>query len=94
METIYRYELPEAYNQVQMPAHAQVLNVGISNDPVEGEVISLWARINTDEGLTTRTFLIFGTGANMDNLKTYHSNYIGTVQRKNQFAFHIFEVFE
>lgn len=107
MKTIYRYEINQAVNDINLPVGAEILSVGIVNDwkytPIDPndpcdnthtnvEAISLWAMVDTDNSAETRRFLVFGTGANMDATETYNLTFIGTVQKSNKYAFHIFEV--
>lgn len=107
MKTVYRYEINQAINDVKLPVGAKILSVGISKgwkyspvdsyNPVDDtrtqvEIISMWALVDTDSSVETRRFLVFGTGADMSATETYTLDFIGTVQKSNQYAFHIFEV--
>lgn len=60
MRTVFKYILPVAIMQdVKMPIGAQILHIG-SQIPMDGIVI--WALIDTNAELETRTFLVTGTG--------------------------------
>lgn len=88
MKTIYRYEINKDINDVSMPIGAKILCAGVSSD-----VISIWAEIDTEvTSSAVRRFAVFGTGANLDPIEYYNPKYIGTVQKKNTYAFHVYEV--
>ena len=50
----------------------------------------LWDRYHY--GKIEKTFLVFGTGADMSSTVNFYCKFIGTVRRSNRWAFHIFEV--
>lgn len=97
MTTILRYELNNAINDRELPIGYKILNVGVATDNLGYEKISIWCEVEVDENLrpynTERVrFLIYGTGANMDDMINFHHEYIGTVQKSNRYAFHIYKV--
>lgn len=94
MKTIYRYEINEAINDVELPEGAKVLTVGVSNSNAIGhEIISLWAEIDTNQDYNViRRFVIFGTGANLDLIENNNPRYIGSFKKKNNYEFHVYEV--
>lgn len=92
MKTVYRYEINQAINDVNLPVGAKVLSVGVAENVISCNVISLWALVDSDAGTETRRFLVFGTGADMSATETYNLDFIGTIQKSNAYAFHIFEV--
>lgn len=93
MKTIYRYTINKPINDIEIPNGAEVISVGIStDDETEKEVISLWAIVDTTASKTKRKFLVFGTGANMDDTLNFNTNFLGTVRKSNMYAFHVFEV--
>lgn len=94
MITIYRYPINQAINELRMPNNAQILKVGLAVDDENDykEKITLWVKVDTDQPIVNRKFLIFGTGADMDETATYDLKYIDTVQKSNHYAFHIFEL--
>lgn len=92
MKTIYRYTINKSINDIDIPNGAEVISVGISIDDNAKEVISLWAMVDTSASTTKRRFLVFGTGANMDDTTNFNINFLGTVRKSNMYAFHIFEV--
>ena len=104
MLTVYRYPLNniDGINNIEIPENAKILSVGVANDIISNnnvvmghvEVISLWAEVDTANTLSTRKILVFGTGANMDKISPYRHNFLGTVQKSNAYAFHVFEVFD
>lgn len=92
MKTIYRYTINKPINDIDIPNGGEVISVGISKDEDTGkEVISLWVSIDTSSSLTKRRFLVFGTGANMDDTINFDMKFIGTVIKSNMYAFHIYE---
>lgn len=95
MKTIYRYEINNSngINEVMMPNGAEVISVGVSTE-TDKEVISVWAIVDTDETFVKRYFTVIGTGANLDEFGYMQSKFIGTVKKKNQYAFHVFEYFK
>ena len=95
MKTVYRYEINSVVNDVVLPANAKILSVGLAtNNKLQfgKEIISIWALVDTDNSVETRRFLVYGTGADMTGTETYELIPIGTVQKSNQYAFHVFEV--
>ena len=87
MKTVYRYEINQAINDVNLPIGAKVLSVGVANN-----IISLWALVDTESGTEKRKFLVFGTGSDMSKTETYNLTFVGTIRKSNTYAFHIFEV--
>lgn len=92
MKTIYRYEINNSsgFNEVEMPDSAKVLSVGLSDE----NVMSLWALVDTNDITTSKhTFIVAGTGADLDEALSFNHKFIGTVcSKKNGYAFHIFEI--
>ncbi len=97
MKSIYRYELPDTVNEIQMPTGAEILHVGLTRqfnkDNSSKQVCSVWAKVDTTAHDETRKFVIFGTGANLDETENFDMKYIGSFQRADMFTFHVFEVF-
>lgn len=87
MKTVYRYEINQAINDINLPIGAKVLSVGVANN-----IISLWALVDTESGIEKRRFLVFGTGSDMSQTETYNLTFVGTIRKNNAYAFHIFEV--
>ena len=94
MKTIYRYTINETINSVSIPSNSQILNVGTAIVGNGKEVVSIWAIVDTENTQDTRKFLVVGTGADLTATETYNLKYIGTVQRRNKYAFHVFEILE
>ena len=97
MITILRYELTSAINDCELPVGYKILNVGVATDNLGFEKISIWCEVEVDENLhpyhTERVrFLIYGTGAYMDDIVNFNPKYIGTIQKSNRYAFHIYKV--
>lgn len=94
MKTIFRYNLNSSINDVELPSGAEVISVGVSkNERTNKEIISMWVSVNTTtKTFDKRRFLVFGTGANMDDTSNFNMKYLGTVIKSNMYAFHIFEV--
>ena len=99
MVTILRYEIPKAINDIELPIGYEILTVGIVTTAIGAEHISIWCKVDVQDnyepypGNTKKVrFCIFGTGANMNDLCNFEHKYIGTVQKSNEYAFHVFEV--
>lgn len=99
MITILRYELNDAINDLELPIGYEVLKVGTKFDNEGIERICIWCKVDVDSnhqpGMTEHVrFLVYGTGANMDELATFPNKYLGTTQLKHNslHALHIFEV--
>lgn len=92
MKTIHRYELTEAINVISVPENAKVLSVGTSKNPqTKKEVISIWMAVEDTNRKHQRKFLVFGTGANLDDTINFQLDFIGTIKRADEYAFHVFE---
>ena len=100
MITILRYEIPNAINDIELPIGYEMLNVGIATDDIGRERISIWCKVDVQTnykpypgGTEIAKFCIFGTGADMGTFCNFEHKYIGTVQKSNEYAFHVFQVF-
>lgn len=97
MLTILRYEINQAINDIELPSDARILNVGLTKDGCGIEKISVWCEVDVDKNYTPLCttvvrFVVFGTGANMDSIDRFNRKYIGTVQKSNMYAFHVYVV--
>lgn len=97
MITVLRYEIPKAINDIELPVGYKVLNVGIAMDALGTERISIWCQVEVNDDYTALAtenarFLVFGTGANMDDIVHFNPQYIGTVQKSDAYAFHVYKV--
>ena len=97
MLTVLRYEINKAINDVELPGGSKILSVGISKDNLGVEKISIWCEAEVDENYVPYTtekarFLVYGTGANMDDSVNFCAKYIGTVQKSNMYAFHVYRM--
>lgn len=80
---IFKYQLQGIEDEgIQMPKDAKILAV-----QMQGAAITLWAEVDEDNLMETRTFSIVGTGW---TLKGLERKYIGTVQH-NGLVWHIYE---
>ena len=96
MRTIHRFPLKLRDSQViDMPAHAQPLSV-----QMKGDVICLWAQVDTDQAPVPRTIEIYGTGRPLPRFEITHDTdpkqdgprqYLGTVVEDDSFVWHVFE---
>lgn len=84
MKTIYKYqiEIQDKFT-LEMPKHAKILTV-----QTQFGTPCIWAKIDPDEPIVKRKFLLLGTGH--DASKVYEELYIGTFQM-HSFVFHLFE---
>lgn len=93
MLTIHRYVINDAINKIKIPSSSEILSVGVAiNEQTGKEEISVWVKCDDSDILTEKTFLVFGTGADMSSTVNFDCKFIGTVRRANRWAFHIFEV--
>lgn len=81
MKTIYKYGLGE----VQLPKGAKILTVSHQN----GNFV-MWAEVDTERVPEHRTFVVFGTGWEMPDVKM---SYVGTIF-EGAFVWHVYEVLE
>jgi hypothetical protein len=92
MLRIFRYQLFPDKNgvcKVEMPINASILK--LSNN--EKREINLHCIVDDSYPCETRTFIILGTGAELEGeLSTYIMNYIGSFEKKNLYMFHVFEI--
>lgn len=85
MITIYKYYLGPP---IQIPQDAKILSV-----QAQGDGIYLWALVDTDKPTVTRVFTRIGTGWNLsDETDLFNQTYISTVQDRDGFVWHIFEL--
>lgn len=85
MKTIYKYEVPVTSGvTVQLPEGARLLCVQMQHgNPC------LWAQVDSDAPLETRSFCWYGTGHQLPHVP---GQYVGTVQLNNgALVFHLFE---
>lgn len=93
MKTIYRYELPTDKVVLEMPCNAKVIHIDTSySDKIGHKIPSLWCEVDTEYPTEQRTFVVVGTGADIDFLEGYKHNYLGTALEKDKYAFHVYEV--
>ena len=87
--TIWKYELQITDTQtIEMPEGAMILTVQTqANKPC------LWALVNPDSKIETRTFITYGTGHTIEEIRDYVGNYyIGSYQIDGGIlVFHVFE---
>lgn len=92
MQQIWKYEIKEQVQTIQMPAGAKILT--LKNQL--GKAVR-WALVEPDNEIETRTFHAFMSGENIDEIPhPFRRHYIDTVQlrdlRGGAFVFHVFEV--
>ncbi len=97
MKTIYRYEINREVNDLSLPQDFKILSVGVVKDPkTDKEKINMWAEVDdyrTSPKVPVK-IVIFGTGADLSSLENFSHQFIGTVQKSNQYAYHVFLVTE
>jgi len=82
---IFKYELLDRTNEVDMPAGAEVLTVQIQHDK-----ICLWAKVDPTARTEKRVFVVYGTGHPIED--DSNLSYIGTVQMAGgTLVWHVFE---
>ena len=84
-KTIWKYDLDrETQSDIQMPRGAKILSVQLQRNGYR-----LWALVHPTALLEIRTFVIYGTGWDMEY--TDNLEYLETIQ-EDGFVWHIFEV--
>ena len=68
-----------------MPKDADILTVQVQDDK-----ICIWARVNPTASLEKRTFIVFGTGSDIEEHDNMFLCYLGTVQ-KQFYVWHVYE---
>lgn len=86
MRTIYKYQLNDADNIIEMPANSMVLSAATQNH----EVV-IWASVETTHEINNRRFLVIGTGWDMSEYDSLELKFINTVF-VDRMVFHVFEV--
>jgi hypothetical protein len=91
MQTIWKYELKVTDEQtVDMPSGAMILSVAAVelgwDSGAIGAVLTVWARVDSEQPMEARTFFVVGTGNQMPKKGTV---YLGTVQMP-PFVWHVF----
>ncbi|MDO4215920.1 MAG: hypothetical protein Q4D12_08435 [Bacteroidales bacterium] len=95
MLKVWRYPINDVsgVNNISMPEGAQITGVGVATHAIGEEGISVWALVDTEAPLETRTFVVAGTDVDMtDTLTRYNYKILGTVHLTNLYAFHVFEI--
>lgn len=82
--SIWKFPLVAVKNEIEMPAGAELLHVGLDPD---GESC-VWVKVNPDALLETRRFVVTGTG---HPLPSEPHKYIGT-WRAERFIWHLVEL--
>lgn len=84
MNEIWKFELKQSYQEVEMPVGANLLSVD-----QQKEIICLWAEVDPDAKREFRSFEIFGTG---HSIKPGQRKFLGTVlTRGGELVWHVFE---
>lgn len=83
MKQVWKYSLPNGSAEIEMPAYAEVVHVGLQND-----VLQIWAVVDPDaKRKELRVFHVYGTGHGIrDNAK-----HVGT-WFDAPFVWHLFEI--
>lgn len=85
MKTIWKYPIRVGDSVITMPTGAKFLDVQMQNAEPQA-----WFLVDTEQGLETRNFTIYGTGHQIDDRRQV---YLGTFQlRGGILVFHLFEV--
>lgn len=88
MKVIYKYELNNALNYVEIPVGAEFLAIAQQNKKIQA-----WFLCPLDAPYEMRSFAIITTGMHIANSFT-KKDYLGTIMTSDHsLVFHIFEVF-
>lgn len=85
MHTVHKFPLKFAGHQtIEMPVGAKTLHLEVQHDQ-----LCLWALVNTDAKIETRTLNMYGTGHPVDTAKSI--THIGTFLEANgNLVWHVF----
>ena len=88
MRRIFEYALEVVdYQEIHLPSNAKILAVD-----VQIGVVCLWALVDPEETVSTRTIKIVGTGHAVEEIDG-EMDYIGTIQLLGgTLIFHVFEI--
>ena len=87
MKTIWKYTLDKGPNEFEMSVGSKILDIQMQHG-----IITLWALVNTEAQKIKRTFVLLGTGWDIEEFQNdTNLKYIKTVQ-KSLYVWHIFEV--
>jgi len=86
MITVFKYIIHPFTPETELGEGAKILSVGYQNGN-----ICLWAQTDTELGYEVRSFKVFGTGWEIEEIKGYELKFIGTVQYPEGLVFHVFE---
>lgn len=90
--TIWKFPFRIADNvTLLMPAGAQLLHVGPSNEPGRGD-LCLWALVYPEQGKVQRHLNVYGTGHQVDH-RHHKETHVGTVEL-GAFVWHVFDAGE
>ena len=89
MKQIHKYRLPfMEISKVDMPMDAQIIRVG----GLDG-ALWIWAIVDTDLPLETRTFYLFKTGSKMpEDINRYYYHGYGAIFIQMELCMYIFEL--
>lgn len=87
MQKVFKYLLPVfTHSEIQMPEGAKILHVA-----VQAGYPFIWALVNPDAPLKTRSFDVYATGHEIIN-PAFTRKFIGTFfVNGGEFVFHVFE---
>lgn len=91
MKRVYKYPLEPNDGPgrcvVPMPATSQVLHVA-----AQGDDLCVWALVDITHTIVDgRTFLVFGTGHDIDPVLAMKLKHVGTGMMDDGLVFHVFE---
>ena len=84
MTTIYKYQIPYDFTEVNIPEGAEILSMQLQNG-----IPCIWAMVDTGQPKIKRKFMIVGTGKELHPCVLH--TFIGTYQVPG-FVFHVFEI--
>ena len=88
MKTIYKYAIPILDEfMIKLPIWSKILAF-----QVQDETPVIWVLTDTNYPMEERNFSIRGTGNPIEGGSVESDIYIGTVQKKHGFVWHLFEV--
>jgi hypothetical protein len=83
-DTVWKYTLGKAINDLAIPDGGQILTVAEQHGQV-----TMWVRVNRDAYVLPRTFYVVGTGTDIPDAPTVYRGTVITAQ--GSLVFHVFE---
>lgn len=85
MITIHKHPL-DNFGEVRLPSKHEFLTVQMQNNKA-----TFWFKVDTDSNECVKSYVLYGTGWEINEYDSTNEEYIATVQDTDGFVWHIFE---